>query len=57
MGERRGKFFVSPLHHHPTTMNKKHVFLAVLIGAIIGTAYGRSIPGLSYAKQLPGASL
>lgn len=38
-------------------MNKKHVFLAVLIGAIIGTAYGRSIPGLSYAKQLPGASL
>jgi hypothetical protein len=38
-------------------MNQKHVFIAVLIGAIIGTAYGSSIPGLNLAKKLPGASL
>lgn len=39
-------------------MNKKHIVIALLIGVVIGTAYGSKIPVLgNAAKKLPGASL
>lgn len=39
-------------------MNKKHIVLALLLGVVIGTAYGSKIPVLgTAAKKLPGASV
>ena len=39
-------------------MNKKHIALALLLGVVIGTAWGKRIPVLSTAAaKLPGASV
>lgn len=37
-------------------MNKKHVVIALLIGVIVGAAYGSKIPFVpTIASKLPGA--
>lgn len=39
-------------------MNKKHVVIALLVGVIVGTAYGARIPVLGMiAKKLPNAAV
>lgn len=39
-------------------MNKKHCILFLILGVVIGTAYGSKIPVLgTAAKKLPGASV
>lgn len=38
-------------------MNKKHAALFLLLGLVLGTAYGANVPILKIAKKLPGASL
>lgn len=41
----------------PSLFSSKSFWLALIAGAVIGTAYGANVPVLKLAKKLPGAAL